>query len=179
MLLIVALSLTSIFFVAIQRPRRLELSSNTFNSVSEQAELRFDIKQPEEHKVKTEANKPVYQLDVIDGILYHSFFSPSPEEALADQTVRPIRAHRALSDECIIEWVATGRWQNTCCPTVVQDSQIDLVYVWVNGSCVAFSTFGSSSTSLTILQRSTTPKGATGSIDVHELQDEERSVSGA
>ncbi|KAJ6480345.1 hypothetical protein C8R45DRAFT_905884 [Mycena sanguinolenta] len=133
-LLIVVLSLTSIGFLSIQRPWGSELSPNTFSSVSEPAELELDVEQPEDLEVEPEADEPAPEPDVIDGTVYHSFFAPSPEEALADQTVRPIRAHRALSDECLDKWVATGRWQDPCRYSMVQDSRIDLVYVWVNGS---------------------------------------------
>ncbi|KAJ7042165.1 hypothetical protein C8F04DRAFT_1295066, partial [Mycena alexandri] len=48
--------------------------------------------------------------------------------------VRPIKAHSAMSEECMDAWVSTGLWQEPCRYSMVQESQIDLVYVWVNGS---------------------------------------------
>ncbi|KAJ7266363.1 hypothetical protein B0H12DRAFT_1320991 [Mycena haematopus] len=136
-LLIVVLSLTSIGFLTIQRPWRSTLTPNTFIPVSEQAELEVDVEQPEELEVELDA--PIPELiepvpEIIDATVYHPFFAPSPEDVLVDQTVRPIRAHRALSDECLDKWVATGLWQDPCRYNMVQDSRIDLVYVWVNGS---------------------------------------------
>ncbi|KAJ7130267.1 hypothetical protein C8R44DRAFT_978397 [Mycena epipterygia] len=66
--------------------------------------------------------------------VYHTFIPPSPSEALVNQTVRPIKAHSTLSDECLDKWVATGQWQEPCRRSMVQEATIDLVYIWVNGS---------------------------------------------
>ncbi|KAF8207763.1 hypothetical protein K438DRAFT_1814182 [Mycena galopus ATCC 62051] len=103
-LLIVALSLISIGFLIIQRPWRLSLAPNPF------------IHEP------------------IETAIYHPFGVLSAEDILVDQHVRPIKAHRALSHECVDKWVSTGLWQDPCHSSMVQDSKVDLVYVWVNGS---------------------------------------------
>ncbi|CAK5274411.1 unnamed protein product [Mycena citricolor] len=66
--------------------------------------------------------------------VYRPFLVPTPAESFADQTVRRIKAHDAFSYECLEHWVATGLWGSPCRHDMVQDSVIDLVYVWVNGS---------------------------------------------
>ncbi|KAJ7719162.1 hypothetical protein B0H14DRAFT_3010219 [Mycena olivaceomarginata] len=54
--------------------------------------------------------------EILDGTLYHPFLPPSPSSSLrlASQTVRPIRAHTALSDACADKWVSTGLWTEPC-----------------------------------------------------------------
>ncbi|KAJ6531437.1 hypothetical protein DFH09DRAFT_140329 [Mycena vulgaris] len=113
-LLIVALSLISVGFMTTQRPWGSTLAPNTFI--------------PPAHKVEV----PVPE--VVDRTVYHAFSPPSPADAVVDQTVRPIKAHAAMSDECLDKWVSTGQWQDPCRHSMVEDARIDLVYVWVNGS---------------------------------------------
>ncbi|KAJ7718436.1 hypothetical protein B0H16DRAFT_423071 [Mycena metata] len=72
--------------------------------------------------------------DVIRGTLYDPFIAPSAEESFADHRVRPINAHAAISQGCMDTWLSTGLWQHPCRYDMVQESHIDLVYVWVNGS---------------------------------------------
>ena len=63
---------------------------------------------------------------------YHSF-SPEPAElAIGDHNVRPIRVHQELSDTCLERWVAHGRWDGPC--NSIDESVIDVIWVWVNGS---------------------------------------------
>ncbi|KAJ7150486.1 hypothetical protein C8R43DRAFT_887396 [Mycena crocata] len=72
--------------------------------------------------------------EIVAATVYHPFIPPSPEKSLVDQTIRPIKAHSALSEECLDKWISTGLWQEPCHYNMVQESHIDLVYVWVNGS---------------------------------------------
>ncbi|KAF7322041.1 hypothetical protein MKEN_00727000 [Mycena kentingensis (nom. inval.)] len=67
---------------------------------------------------------------------YIPFKLPPAAAAVANTTVRPIRAHTRLPDACIDEWVAEGRWREACVHLhgIVEDARIDLVYIWVNGS---------------------------------------------
>ncbi|KAJ7474887.1 hypothetical protein FB451DRAFT_1397765 [Mycena latifolia] len=112
-LLIVALSLSSIGFIMIQRPWGSTLAPNLFIPVHE-------------------VDPPVPE--VIFTTVYHPFFPPSAAQSIVNPTVRPINAHSALSDECLDKWVSTGQWGDPCRYSMVQDAHIDLVYVWVNGS---------------------------------------------
>lgn len=73
-------------------------------------------------------------LEVLAAIVYNPFIPPTPAQSLANQTVRPIKAHSLLSPECLNTWVSSGIWQEPCRHHMVQDAQIDLVYSWVNGS---------------------------------------------
>ncbi|KAJ7646076.1 hypothetical protein DFH06DRAFT_1211076 [Mycena polygramma] len=66
--------------------------------------------------------------------LYHPFVPPVPAAYLANQIVRPIRAHGDISDDCLDKWVSKGQWDDPCGEGMVQDAIVDLVYVWVNGS---------------------------------------------
>ncbi|KAJ7028293.1 hypothetical protein C8F04DRAFT_1119547 [Mycena alexandri] len=73
----------------------------------------------------------------IDGAAYHPFIPTPPSRALANHTVRPIRAHAAIPDACLDKWISTGLWQHPCTSDTAQDharNRIDLVYMWVNGS---------------------------------------------
>ncbi|KAJ7616620.1 hypothetical protein FB45DRAFT_934589 [Roridomyces roridus] len=63
--------------------------------------------------------------------VYHPFDLPAAEEAVADTRVRSISAQTALSDECVEQWIAKGAWGGAC---RVEESKIDLIYTWVNGS---------------------------------------------
>ncbi|KAJ7750763.1 hypothetical protein B0H14DRAFT_2981816 [Mycena olivaceomarginata] len=75
---------------------------------------------------------------IVDGTVYDAFTALSPAQALADPRVRPIRAHAAIPMACLDRWVASGLWTEPCLHGMVHEAQIDLVYVWVNGSCVSF-----------------------------------------
>ncbi|KAJ6551951.1 hypothetical protein B0H19DRAFT_1297934 [Mycena capillaripes] len=155
-LLVVALSLTSIGFLLIQRPWGSVVAPNMFIPAHE---LEDDTTVPDStvyppFKMPSLENTPVPEPidatvyppfetpsventpvpEFIDDIVYHPFQAPSAENILADQAVRPIKAHAPLSDECLDQWVSTGLWQDPCRYNMVQDAHIDLVYVWVNGS---------------------------------------------
>ncbi|KAF7325942.1 hypothetical protein MKEN_00445100 [Mycena kentingensis (nom. inval.)] len=67
---------------------------------------------------------------------YHPFLAPTAAQALADPRIQPIRAQAALSDACLDRWVSSGQWGEPCMRAMVNESRIDLVYVWVNGSDV-------------------------------------------
>ncbi|KAJ7674031.1 hypothetical protein DFH06DRAFT_1173818 [Mycena polygramma] len=119
-LLIVVLSLTSIGFILIQHPwAESTLAPNMFMPHEEELSI-------------PEPDPPIPEF--IDDTVYDPFIAPYPEDALVDQTVRPIRAQSALSSECLDKWVSTGVWHDPCRYSMVEDSHIDLVYVWVNGS---------------------------------------------
>ncbi|KAJ7927835.1 hypothetical protein B0H13DRAFT_1598315 [Mycena leptocephala] len=79
-----------------------------------------------------EVAAPVTEL--LGTLVYHPFVHPSPLGYLVNQIVRPIKAHRGVSDECLDRWVSTGQWDDPCGEGMVQDAIVDLVYVWVNGS---------------------------------------------
>ncbi|KAJ7017733.1 hypothetical protein C8F04DRAFT_1154870 [Mycena alexandri] len=73
----------------------------------------------------------------MDGAAYHPFIPTPPSRAVANKTVRPIRAHAAIPDACLDKWISTGLWQHPCTSDVARDhasNRIDLVYMWVNGS---------------------------------------------
>ncbi|KAJ6546616.1 hypothetical protein B0H10DRAFT_1322834 [Mycena sp. CBHHK59/15] len=118
-LVIVVLSLTSIGLTLVQRPWSSLVAPNTFAAPT------VPVPVPEPPIVETLA-----------ATVYHPFLSPSPAQAIADPIVRPIKAHSFLSDECLDTWVASGKWQEPCRHSMVQEAHIDLVYVWVNGSDV-------------------------------------------
>ncbi|KAF7372085.1 hypothetical protein MVEN_00066800 [Mycena venus] len=119
-LLIVGLAITSVgILILVERPWGSSVLPNIL------------IPNPDPDPVH-DLEEPVPKL--VDATVYNSFVSPSPEHALVDQRVRPIRAHNAVSDTCRDKWVSTSLWQDPCCHNMVQESHIDLVYVWVNGS---------------------------------------------
>ncbi|KAJ7617402.1 hypothetical protein FB45DRAFT_801227 [Roridomyces roridus] len=113
-LLTTALSLMSIAYIVVQRPWGSDYDpttqTNYWSSKPEAAPVQFG------------------------NAVYDPFFAPTPEEALASTTIRPIKAHAALSDECLDTWISTGEWRDPCHHDMVSDSVIDLIYVWVNGS---------------------------------------------
>ncbi|KAJ7143844.1 hypothetical protein C8R44DRAFT_973671 [Mycena epipterygia] len=119
-LFVVALSLTSIGFLTLQRPWGSTVAPNTFTP-------------PPPHEINVQ-EPPVPAAVSGSAAIYDPFVPPTPDEALVNQTVRPIKAHGALSDECLDRWVSTGQWQEPCRHSMVQEAAIDLVYVWVNGS---------------------------------------------
>ncbi|KAK7005985.1 hypothetical protein R3P38DRAFT_2729323 [Favolaschia claudopus] len=68
------------------------------------------------------------------GPVYDSFIRPSAEDATANTTIRPIKSHLRIPDACLDHWVSYGRWDGSCAGVPIQESTIDLVYIWVNGS---------------------------------------------
>ncbi|KAJ6576158.1 hypothetical protein DFH09DRAFT_1150528 [Mycena vulgaris] len=62
--------------------------------------------------------------------VYHPFNLPSSHAAIADTLIRAISSQATVSDECVDQWIARGIWG----PCKVEESRIDLVYTWVNGS---------------------------------------------
>ncbi|KAJ7758656.1 hypothetical protein B0H16DRAFT_1535207 [Mycena metata] len=70
----------------------------------------------------------------IDGAAYNPFIPTPASRALANHTLRPIRAHAAIPDACLDRWISTGLWQHPCTADMATHSRIDLVYMWVNGS---------------------------------------------
>ncbi|KAJ7171253.1 hypothetical protein C8R46DRAFT_1190647 [Mycena filopes] len=139
-LLIVALSVTSVGFIVVQRPWGSSVvAPNKLHPPHELDEPPIPIPTIPIPIPPTKPQPPLFvELEpvpeVIAATVYDPFLAPSPENAIADPMVRPIKAHRALSEECMDTWVSTGLWQEPCRHSMVGDSQIDLVYVWVNGS---------------------------------------------
>ncbi|KAJ7656654.1 hypothetical protein B0H17DRAFT_359292 [Mycena rosella] len=74
-----------------------------------------------------------FQLDHTRPI-YDPFVRPPAANAVADATIRPIKAHLQIPDACLDQWVSFGRWRGSCIRVLVEESAIDLVYIWVNGS---------------------------------------------
>ncbi|KAF8900345.1 hypothetical protein CPB85DRAFT_1439621 [Mucidula mucida] len=72
--------------------------------------------------------------DIEEGVTYHPFSKLRPSECIADHTIRPIRAHNLIPDNCLDAWIAWGQWEGPCADVAVEESRIDLVYIWVNGS---------------------------------------------
>ncbi|KAJ6594466.1 hypothetical protein B0H19DRAFT_62557 [Mycena capillaripes] len=77
-----------------------------------------------------------FQIDVWTKPVYNPFTRPPAADAIADPTIRPIRAHLQIPDACLDQWVSFGRWRGSCIRVPVEESPIDLVYIWVNGSDV-------------------------------------------
>jgi hypothetical protein len=131
-LLIVVLSLTSISFILSQPPIEYvavqQMGIDTPNPPPV-------IPPPVLARPGPEVGAPVTEL--LGTLVYHPFVHPSPPGYLVNQIVRPIKAHRGVSDECLDRWVSTGQWDDPCGEGMVQDAIVDLVYVWVNGSCVS------------------------------------------
>ncbi|KAJ7438083.1 hypothetical protein B0H11DRAFT_2105600 [Mycena galericulata] len=115
-LLTVALSLTSIGFFVVQRPWGSTVAPNLFS--------------PPAQALEEVPPNP----EVVETTVYDPFVAPSPSEAIVSPIVRPIKAHSAISDECADIWISTGQWQEPCRYDMVHDANIDLVYIWVNGS---------------------------------------------
>ncbi|KAJ7807539.1 hypothetical protein B0H14DRAFT_2872431 [Mycena olivaceomarginata] len=63
-------------------------------------------------------------------LVYHPFNLPSSNAAVADTRIRSIASQATLSDDCVEQWIAHGIW-GSC---KVDESRIDLIYTWVNGS---------------------------------------------
>ncbi|KAJ7121351.1 hypothetical protein C8R43DRAFT_1151246 [Mycena crocata] len=85
------------------------------------------------------SSRIIFQLDQWIKPIYDPFTRPPAADVVADTTIRPIKAHLQISDACLDQWVASGRWQGSCVRVPVEESAIDLVYIWVNGSDVLHS----------------------------------------
>ncbi|KAJ6586004.1 hypothetical protein B0H19DRAFT_1250747 [Mycena capillaripes] len=127
--LIVVLSLTTISFILILPPIEYVAVQQT---ISDNPTLPPDIPPPILARPGPKIAAPVTEL--VGVFVYHPFVPPLPAGYLVNQTVRPIRAHGSISDECLDKWVSTGQWDDPCAEGMVQDAIVDLVYVWVNGS---------------------------------------------
>ncbi|KAJ7049672.1 hypothetical protein C8F01DRAFT_724902 [Mycena amicta] len=66
--------------------------------------------------------------------VYDPFTRPPAADAVANTTIRPIRAHSRIPNACLDEWVTHGRWLRSCIRVPLEESPIDLIYIWVNGS---------------------------------------------
>lgn len=66
--------------------------------------------------------------------LYNSFPRPTTTQLIKDLGIRPIKAHQAISDECLDHWVSNSVWDGPCTAQTVEESVIDIVWTWVNGS---------------------------------------------
>jgi hypothetical protein len=77
-----------------------------------------------------------FQLEDRTRPVYDPFTRPPAADAIADTTIRPINAHLKIPDACLDQWVSVGRWRGSCIRVPIEESAIDLVYIWVNGSCV-------------------------------------------
>ncbi|KAJ6538888.1 hypothetical protein DFH09DRAFT_73077 [Mycena vulgaris] len=82
------------------------------------------------------SSRIVFQLEQWTRPIYDPFTRPPAADAIADTTIRPIKAHLQIPDACLDEWIAFGRWRGSCIRAPVEESAIDLVYIWVNGSDV-------------------------------------------
>ncbi|KAF7362648.1 hypothetical protein MVEN_00613900 [Mycena venus] len=127
--LIVVLSLTSISFILIQPPIDYVAVQQTIIDIPTPPPF---ISPPILARPGPEIATPATEL--VGAFLYHPFVPPLPAGYLVNQIVRPIKAHRSISDECLDRWVSTGQWDDPCGEGMVQDAIVDLVYVWVNGS---------------------------------------------
>ncbi|KAJ7091977.1 hypothetical protein B0H15DRAFT_948172 [Mycena belliarum] len=78
----------------------------------------------------------VFELDGRTRAIYDPFTRPPAANAIADTNIRPVKAHTQIPDACLDEWVSFGRWKGSCIRVPVEESVIDLVYIWVNGSDV-------------------------------------------
>ncbi|KAJ7162100.1 hypothetical protein C8R46DRAFT_1222237 [Mycena filopes] len=82
------------------------------------------------------SSRIAFALDVWHTPTYDPFTRPPAADAIADPTVRAIQAHERIPDRCLDEWISGGRWRGACVRVPVEESPIDLVYIWVNGSDV-------------------------------------------
>ncbi|KAJ7144497.1 hypothetical protein C8R44DRAFT_725426 [Mycena epipterygia] len=121
-LLIVALSLTTIAFITSQDPPEYVPAPRTAASPSDPPPLPVVEKPPFPPPLP-----PLPQTEFVGSSVYHPFLPPQPAVYIANQTVRPIRAHAAIPDECLDYWVSTGLWEQPCSASMVQDATIDLV----------------------------------------------------
>ncbi|KAJ7879583.1 hypothetical protein B0H14DRAFT_2709332 [Mycena olivaceomarginata] len=82
------------------------------------------------------SSRITFQLESWTEPTYDPFVRPPAADALADATIRPIKAHLQIPDACLDTWISSGRWRGSCIRVPVEESPIDLVYIWVNGSDV-------------------------------------------
>ncbi|KAJ7467158.1 hypothetical protein FB451DRAFT_407107 [Mycena latifolia] len=82
------------------------------------------------------SSRIIFQLEGWTRPIYDPFTRPPAADAIADTSIRPIKAHLQIPDACLDHWVAFGRWKGSCIRVPVEESAIDLVYIWVNGSDV-------------------------------------------
>ncbi|KAJ7064862.1 hypothetical protein C8F01DRAFT_777653 [Mycena amicta] len=131
-LLIVALSFTSIVFLTVQGEwpwRSSSVVPKIFPPASEEATAPISSGPVPYPPAPPDAAH-------VGSATYHPFVAPSAAQAIADAQIRPVRAHTVLSDACLDRWVSSGQWAELCTRGMVNESKIDLVYVWVNGSDV-------------------------------------------
>jgi hypothetical protein len=88
------------------------------------------------------SSRITFQLESWTEPTYDPFVRPPAADALADATIRPIKAHLQIPDACLDTWISSGRWRGSCIRVPVEESPIDLVYIWVNGSYVCNSRAG-------------------------------------
>ncbi|KAJ6498788.1 hypothetical protein C8R45DRAFT_1125525 [Mycena sanguinolenta] len=81
-------------------------------------------------------NRIAFQLDSWTDPVYDPFIRPTVADAIANTTIRPIKAHLQIPDACLDRWISVGRWRGSCIRVPIEESPIDLVYIWVNGSDV-------------------------------------------
>jgi hypothetical protein len=82
------------------------------------------------------SSRITFKLDSWTKPVYNPFNRPPAADAIADATIRPIKAHLSIPDVCLDQWVSSGRWRGSCIRVPLEESPIDLVYIWVNGSYV-------------------------------------------
>ncbi|KAJ7933822.1 hypothetical protein B0H13DRAFT_683575 [Mycena leptocephala] len=82
------------------------------------------------------SSRITFKLDSWTKPVYNPFTRPPAADAIADATIRPIKAHLSIPDVCLDQWVSSGRWRGSCIRVPLEESPIDLVYIWVNGSDV-------------------------------------------
>ncbi|KIY74341.1 hypothetical protein CYLTODRAFT_484660 [Cylindrobasidium torrendii FP15055 ss-10] len=67
-------------------------------------------------------------------VLYDPFPRPVKDDFLKDLTIHPIRAQADISYECWDYWISNGVWDGPCSNQRAEESVIDVVWTWVNGS---------------------------------------------
>ncbi|KIY66007.1 hypothetical protein CYLTODRAFT_423832 [Cylindrobasidium torrendii FP15055 ss-10] len=68
------------------------------------------------------------------GVTYHLFNKTEPKDMVANHTILPMREHLRIPDDCLDTWISWGQWEGPCADAKVDESRIDLVWIWVNGS---------------------------------------------
>ncbi|KAJ7208651.1 hypothetical protein GGX14DRAFT_521572 [Mycena pura] len=126
-LLTAAISLATLTFLSRHHPDLLALTPYCVDIAPASTPLTLDV-------ATTSLEPPRPRPVLVNNTHYDAFTAPSPAQVLADPRVRPIRAHAAIPLACLDHWVATGRWEAPCLHGMAREAQIDLVYVWVNGS---------------------------------------------
>ncbi|KAJ7020020.1 hypothetical protein C8F04DRAFT_1145945 [Mycena alexandri] len=82
------------------------------------------------------SSRILFQLDVWSKPVYDPFTRPPAADSIADPTIRPIKQQSTIPDACLDQWISFGLWRASCIRVPVEESPIDLVYIWVNGSDV-------------------------------------------